>query len=250
MKGQLNQLIHLQEIDTQLIQITAKKSDQPRKLEEARRPVQDTQKSLEQTRSKVEGASKKKREKEQDLQAQEGQVEKLKSRQAQIKTNKEYHALLQELESAKEAIGRLEEALLLLMEELDNQGKVLTQHEQSLIEAETAYRSIEGELLEEAKQLDETISKLEAERNEAIGQLDAKLRQKYEQIKQVSKNIVVVPIINGSCGGCHTNLPPQLVAEVKLEAELLSCSYCHRILYWKVPTDKADNPTAASSVPT
>jgi predicted nucleic acid-binding Zn-ribbon protein len=37
---------------------------------------------------------------------------------------------------------------------------------------------------------------------------------------------------NGNCGGCHLNLPPQVVHNAKTGGSLTSCDYCGRILYF------------------
>ena len=37
----------------------------------------------------------------------------------------------------------------------------------------------------------------------------------------------------GNCGGCHLNIPPQIQHDAKKSAEVVSCSYCGRILYWE-----------------
>ncbi len=238
MKGQLESLIRLQENDTQFGLTSHKKASHPKQLEEAQRPLLAAQKDLEKTRATLEAVSKTKRGKEGDLQAQEEQIEKLKGRQSSIKTNKEYHALLQEVEAANQAKGHLEEALLLLMEESDNQNRKVHEHEQLVKEAENNFKSKERELAAEAVHLDETISKLESERVEIAKQLEGNLLRDYEHLKPMRKDLVVVPVVQGACGGCQMTLPPQLVAEVKLETEIHTCSYCHRILFYRHPAEQ------------
>ncbi|MBI4838497.1 MAG: hypothetical protein HY806_05025 [Nitrospirae bacterium] len=31
--------------------------------------------------------------------------------------------------------------------------------------------------------------------------------------------------------GCHTNIPPQLFNDIKDNDDILTCCYCHRMLY-------------------
>jgi uncharacterized protein len=247
-KGQLNHLIRLQEIDNQLSQSTARKSNQPLQILEARRPLETAQERLNQARAVLESASKTRRDKERDLQSQEEHITKLKSRQTDIKTNKEYQALLQELETAKQAKGQLEEELLLLMEEMDKESVNLRQYEQTFKQAEEVFRSKEQALADEAQELDGTIRKLESDRATAVEQLDRKIRTNYERLKREGKGLAIVPIIGGTCGGCHMNIPPQLVAEVKVETEMHSCSYCHRILFWETPSSPSGDPDAVKSM--
>ena len=249
MSEQLEYLIRLQEIDTQLSAIKSEKDHQPIQLENAQRPLQVAQMAVEQAKVALDAASKTKREKEQDLQTQEEHIEKLKARQSAIKTNKEYQAHLQEVEAARQDRGRLEEELLLLMEELDNYKKQAIQQEQVVKATELELQSKERELAQQALQLDQAQAKLSAERDGVLKQIPEKLLRDYERLKSIRKDLAVVPILHGSCGGCHMNLPPQLVAEVKMEEQIHTCSYCHRILYRPHPAEQAGKPVEVNPFP-
>jgi uncharacterized protein len=231
-KGQLEHLVGLQEIDTQLNLTKAEKDRHPLQLENVKRPLLTAQKALEQAKGNLETTSKIKKEKERDLQIQEENIEKLKARQSTIKTNKEYQAYLQELETARQEKGHLEDELLIQMEEMDNLNKHLSGQEQLVKTAELEFQSKERELSRHAIQLDEAITKLDAERTTVLKQIEEKLLRDYERLKTMRKDLAVVPILHGSCSGCHMNIPPQLVAEVKLDEQIHSCSNCHRILFW------------------
>lgn len=242
MSGQLEYLIRLQEIDTQLSAIKSEKDRQPLQLENAKRPLQVAQIAHEQAKAAIDSASKVKRQKEQDLQAQEEHIEKLKARQSEIKTNKEYQAHLLELSAARQNKGHLEEEWLLLMEELDNDSKEVIQQEQAARAEELELKSKEQELAQQAIQLDQAQARLLAERAELLKQIQESLLRSYERLKSIRKDLAVVPILHGSCGGCHMNLPPQLVAEVKMDEQIHTCSHCHRILYRPHPIERAGKP--------
>jgi uncharacterized protein len=248
LKGQLDQLIRLQEIDSHLGQTGNQKANHPHQVEVARGPLTAAEKELEKARAAMEAASKTKRDKERDLQAQESNIEKLKSRQTEIKTNKEYQALLHELESSKQVKDRLEEELLLLMEELDTEGAKVKKEEAAVKALEVEFNKKEAELSGEASRLNEVLAKLESERAEVAGQLDQNLLETYSRLKSTRKDLAVVPVIGEICGGCHMNIPPQLVAEVKLEAEIHKCSYCHRILFFREPAGSNPAPSPSASL--
>jgi len=248
LKGKLDLLIQLQEIDLHLGQAGSQKANHPLQLEVARGPLTAAEKELETARAAMEAASKTKRDKERDLQAQESNIEKLKSRQTDIKTNKEYQALLHELESAKQVKGRLEEELLQLMEELDTEGGKVKKEEEAVKRLEAEFKKKEAELAGEASRLNQELEKLESERAEVANLLDENLLRNYTRLKSTRKDIAVVPVIGETCGGCHMNIPPQLVAEVKLEAEIHNCSYCQRILYARQPAESKSSPSPSATV--
>jgi predicted nucleic acid-binding Zn-ribbon protein len=245
----LDHLIRLQDIDTQLVQIQTEKGRQPEQLEGAKRPLQMAQAELDQAKAAMGSALKNKRSKEQDLQTHEEHIEKLKARQSEIKTNKEYQAHLQELATAQQDKGRLEEALLLLMDELDAYQKRVGEEERVVKEREAELRIKEQELMQQSAGLDQAQAKLLADRAELIKKIPEKLLRDYERLKTARKDLAVVPILHGSCGGCHMNIPPQRVAEVKAGDHILTCSQCQRILYWPHSNEQSAGPLEVNPAP-
>ncbi len=248
MKFELERLIRLQAIDTQISQASGTISDHPQQLENARGPLQAAQNEIEKARKAVESASAHKRDKEGDLQTQEDKISKLKSRQSDIKTNKEYHALLLEIETAQKVIGIIEDELLNLMEVLEIENKKVLDQDTLVEEVEKIYQAKEAELAKESAVLNEATSKLKEKREETCKGLEESLLSQYEKLRSMRKDLAVVPIIGESCGGCHMNIPPQLVAEVKTDESILSCSYCFRILYSQQSLDHPQTPGETNSL--
>ena len=242
MKGQLENLVHLQEIDSRFSLTQNQKAQQPIEVEKAQMPLQTAQKALAQAKAALESTAKIKRGKERELHIQEEQIEKLKARQSDIKTNKEYQAHLREIEKAQQEKSHTEDELLILMDESDQEAQRALEQEQSIQVAEKAFRSKENELAQYTIQLDELITKLEADRSGILKQIDEKLLRNYNRLKSTCNDLAVVPILQGSCGGCHMNIPPQLIAEVKSQEKILTCSYCHRILYQPESIQRPEPP--------
>jgi hypothetical protein len=44
--------------------------------------------------------------------------------------------------------------------------------------------------------------------------------------------LALVPLVSDACGGCHRRLPPQVINQVYLKADLVTCESCNRILYF------------------
>src|ERR1039458_4742700 len=72
---------------------------------------------------KSETLQKKKREREKSLEDIQEKIKKMKGRTTDIKTNKEYQAHLREIESSEKEIGKIEEEILVIMEDLDRTVK-------------------------------------------------------------------------------------------------------------------------------
>lgn len=235
-KEQLVLLIDLQTLDSRINQLKDRKLSIPQAMEEARQRLETVKSRWMVVKNEAEEVQKNRREKERDLEVQEEKIEKLKNRTTEIKTNKEYQAHLLELETAQKVKDQTEEALLLLMEQGDTLKARLSQQEALLAQAEKQFQEECQKLSAEAVQIEEDLKQLELQRQGFGSKIEKKLLQDYSQLKEIRKDLAVVPIKDGTCLGCRLQLPPQLVAEVRRNEKILTCSNCHRILYWPAST--------------
>ena len=56
---------------------------------------------------------------------------------------------------------------------------------------------------------------------------------KYERIRDLKNGVGIVNISDGTCGGCHMELPPQIINNTKTGNGITVCERCSRILYIK-----------------
>lgn len=232
MKEQLGYLVEIQGIDKTISDLKEKKRRLPEIIEEAKKSFEDAKGNLERAKAELERLIKERRGKERELEAHEDKITKLKNRLSEVKTNKEYQAYLIEIETANKERGNIEEEVLTIMESLDSKGMDVEEEEKLLSEEEK-------KLNIEIKRLDAEIEKINKELGELTSvhlslseRIEKPLLNNYTHLKEIRKDIAVVPISNGACLGCLLQLPPQLVAEAKKNEKIMTCSYCHRILYW------------------
>ncbi len=83
---------------------------------------------------------------------------------------------------------------------------------------------------------------LEAERDEALrvreasaAQLDKPLRARYDRLRRTRTNDVVVPLVGGACGGCHTTVPMNRRSQIRSGQVVDACEACGAILYPSEP---------------
>jgi len=161
---------------------------------------------------------------------------------SEVKTNKEYQALLSEIDTMKGANSRIEEEILQVMDEIDEVKKDLSRREK---EMGSTLEKIEGE----RKKLQEKITRGEeawnagVERREALSkQIESKLVKLYHTLKEKRQGVGVVSVRNETCQGCFVNVPPQLFIEVQKNNALVRCPHCNRILFWEGDRDRKRNP--------
>jgi len=65
------------------------------------------------------------------------------------------------------------------------------------------------------------------------GAVEPSLVRRYEKLRATRKGVALAAVSkDGSCMACRLHIEPQIVAEVKRADNILTCSYCQRILYW------------------
>ena len=232
MNPQLPPLIELQTLDLRIQEITEQHRKTPILLDAAETPLREAQLQMKQSATALETSSKERRDRERDLEAHESQVDKLRARLTELKTNKEYQAHLFEIEMANKKKGEIEEHILILMERVEQQQQAAKDAKARAAELEQVYQGEKQRLESQAAVLRSELTGLEKKRAELAKAVDPTLLTRYNKLK-VSRKDALAPVRNGICHGCRLQLPPQLVAEVKRSDALLSCSYCHRILYWE-----------------
>ncbi len=231
MKEQLTLLIQLQTLDLKRQKDKEMLVDFPEKLKTAEKPLLDLRAEIEQAQNSLGTLGKERREKEIGLQIIEDRILKLKLRLTELKTNKEYHAHLQEIASARKEKSETEDHLLVSMENSDLLKKELTEKEAILLEEEQAFSEIQKKLQAEMDQISSAAESTEAERCNISENISKSLLGAYKRLFQNCKGLAVVPVRGHTCTGCNFSLPPQLIAEVKMQGKVLTCNYCHRILY-------------------
>ena len=239
MNFQLSLLVQLQQLDLKLHDLEKQRQQIPQRLQTAQTPVEQARKRAEDLKALLETIAAERRSSEDDLSAHESHVHKMRGRLNELKTNKEYQAHLFEIELANKKKDALEERVLLAMERGEEKRKELDEVEQLL---QTLTQTLEQEKVELevlAGKLTDEITQIEQEKNGLLPSLEKRVYHRYSTLKSSLKLVVVATVQGETCQGCQLQIPPQLVASVKRADQLLTCPYCHRILYYEAGLHEA-----------
>ena len=155
-------------------------------------------------------------------------------RMNRVRTERELRANEGEVADLRDQIGELEEAQLGVMqrvEEIEGRLEVLRTEQKQLEEADHRQVSEEAERVEALRR---ELADAQEERSSIADQLEARIRQRYEQVFKRRGGYAVVEVRGGSCAGCHMHIPPQTVIEIMKSGALRVCPSCQRILYAQV----------------
>ena len=233
MREQLELIWELQKIDLDLKAIKADRDRHPKEMKRLDEREKIEKEKVQKEREKVESLEKERRQKEGLLNTEMDKVKRTKERMFEVKTNKEYQAILSEIEAIEEASSRGEEEVLRLMEEIDELKKNLAKREK---EVAINLEKIEGERkgIQEKIARGDAVWKKQMERREILTkQIESDLSKLYDTLKERRQGLCVVTVKQGTCQGCFVNIPPQMFIEVQKTNAIVRCPHCSRILYWE-----------------
>jgi predicted nucleic acid-binding Zn-ribbon protein len=230
-KEQIGLLIAIQAIDSQIYALSREKASMPGRIKSIDEMLELKKTGIKQAEENLKNIQLKLKEKEVILQQKEEQIKRLQTQLYALKTNKDYSTMLTEIEGIKADNSLTEEDIIKFMDEIDLAKKKISE-EKELFKAEEANAQKEKERTNaRAREIEAGLSELNEKRNNITPNIEKQVLSRYEKILKNKDGLAIVHIKDGSCGGCHMNLPPQVISDVKLREDIVICGSCLRILY-------------------
>jgi predicted nucleic acid-binding Zn-ribbon protein len=157
-----------------------------------------------------------------------------------VKTQREYSAILQEIDLVTAQSRELEEQILVEMESQE-------EAENAVAELSTAFESLDAQYAEAAAQweIDKPGVAQQAESTRAHvaelrEEIPASSRLLFERVRERTKGTTLAEVLTidrskgpnmWHCGVCHYNVRPQSVVDILNHGSLILCDSCKRILF-------------------
>ena len=232
-------MIDLQKSDSDAARIRMKKKEIPEHIARLDTAFQTLQKKIDDFRAHLEDLRKQHREKEDKLKKGQDGLKKAKERLETVKNNKEYQAILKEIDNIEKKNGDAESEIIALFDTIDKENGELKQREKEFVEETGVYQADRDSLEMEMKSLDEGIAECQERNGRIRSSLAEDLIRKYEAIRNLHKGVAVVSVWKEVCNGCNMNIPPQMYNELQSTTVLMSCPHCNRIIYWQNQEENA-----------
>ena len=241
-RDQLELLTALQEIDDRLRLLRREQQALPLRLKDPEREHGEAAHELKSVQAEIDRNERLQHDLEMDLQSTQDALTKIERKLREVKTNKEYSAVLTEIDAGKQHIDSVEDRLLQLMEHAEQKRQMKLLREQRVQVAHEALQE-QGYAVKEASEVldQEIVAEQEKRRQTAVG-LRAELLHVYEKLSVQHDRSVVVHLRNGTCGGCHLKVLPQLVSDIRLQESLHTCPHCRLILLWPKECTQTESP--------
>ena len=149
-----------------------------------------------------------------------------------IKSNKEYQAVLTEIEDLKRQIAKLEDSMIKLLFDQEEAEKHLAD-DRNAWEEEKSRLKEEKQALDEERRREETrLSALDEEWHKIAENASRPLLDKFLEVRgRVSGGKAVAEVRDYVCQGCFMNIPAQMYNELHTTNILRFCPFCNRIIF-------------------
>jgi predicted nucleic acid-binding Zn-ribbon protein len=234
----LQRLIEVQNLDVQIMEIDRKCKELPARLQELDQNSTYAQSRLASLKENLERNLTDRKRLEQLLEQERQRSQKLEARLLEVKTNREYQAVLAEIAQSKTTCRGFEDQILDLMEQIESLSQEVARREaesrELLVKTENEKKELEKRVAVDERNR----SKWSTRREELSREISPAILDRYERIRQRRNGVAVVAAQDSICTGCSMKIPPQMYIELQKNqnSDLIFCPSCQRILFW----EKAD----------
>ncbi|MDD4908835.1 MAG: C4-type zinc ribbon domain-containing protein [Candidatus Omnitrophica bacterium] len=231
LKDQITKLVQLQGIDKEIYGLRDEKESKPAELQKLEAFLEEKKKTLADAEKEMQNLLKAKKDQEIELGTKEEATKKLQSQLYQLKTNKDYAAMLQQIGGSKADASRIEDRILEILDKIDAQKSRVEQEKKTLQEEEKKIGGEKGKVQARVKEIEEKLAQLQISRDKLQPGIDHKILSRYEKVMLNRGGIGIAPVKNDMCGGCNMFVPAQTINLIKMYETMITCEMCQRILY-------------------
>jgi len=230
-RQQIELLIELQDKEIQASKIESVLKKLPAKLDEMSAGLKEFESSIETKQAALSELKKSYRTSEMDVQTHQSRIKKRDEQLRSVKTNKEYQAILKEIEDIKAIVSKIDDATLDLLEKIDLAEKEVHAKKDEYKRAKEAVDLDKAELEKEAAEEKKQLDLLNSEKDRLSELVEPELFSQYRFIKSITGSVAIAEVKDAVCLGCNINIPPQMYNELHRGNELKNCPHCQRLLY-------------------
>lgn len=255
MQQDLKAILDIQELDMKMIRLMRLKKERLKEIEHIDSLRQELHKQQADKQEEISELNRNIINQESKISEIKERIKKLETKQNTVKKVDEFNALTQEMTSSERERIATEQIASDLIDKRNLEEEILGKIKESLTQSEESSRTLENEIRESIRLINQEGSELKVTRDELVKSADPEIMRIYQRLLNNKKDRVVVPIENRTCSGCHISLTAQHENLVRKGERLTFCEHCSRIHYWHAPeevegtgTTKRRRRRAAASV--
>jgi predicted nucleic acid-binding Zn-ribbon protein len=233
----LNGLIKLQSVENQLRAAKGKLSRCRRNVIIQENQVRTLQNALEAKKEEIQLTKVQCDRLELELKSKDEAISKLRAALNSAKTNKEYAALLTQLNTTKADNSKLETQILGLMKDIEADETECEDISKQIDEQKQQLEQIRTEAEQKAEKHQAEIEEIQVEWNQVAQTIPAESLEIFKRVAETYDGQAVAVVEqqqgktgNYSCGGCFMNIAAEFVNLLMTKDDIIRCPNCTRII--------------------
>jgi len=232
MNATVEALLVLQERDVRVAQLGAELENLPRQIATVEGELATRTARFDELKNKTRQIEADRKKLDLEVQSKQSAIARYKSQQQQTRKNEEFAALSHEIEHAEKEISALEDSELELMEAYDKGQATVAEGQKELAQHQEKAKQKKADLEKRIAVVTAELATAQEKQAAAEQAVEEGSLSRYRRILKSKKDIAIVPIRAGACGGCHMKLTTQTVISAKGAEDLTACENCGRLVYW------------------
>jgi uncharacterized protein len=234
MNPDLEKLVRLHHVDTELKRVLSDLGAIPRHRQEIDDRLARDRSHLDAAKAALEGSQKARKQNEASVQDLEAKRSKYKGQLMDVKTNKEYTAVLHEIEGVERDIKAREDLILEEMEKAEALSQDVKREETDFKAVEADAKREKGELEARTATLGALSQRLGKEHDEVAASVPEELLALYTRVAK-QRGTGVAEAREGMCQSCHVRMRVQIWVEVRKNDQIFQCESCARVMFYDPP---------------
>jgi predicted nucleic acid-binding Zn-ribbon protein len=148
-----------------------------------------------------------------------------------VRNPKEASTLMAELDLARSVVAKEESDWVRSADSVTHAQFKAAEEERNVAAAVEGQQPEREALAARRAGLEAELAGARQEREESASRLERSLRVKYERLRKARSGQIIVPLLGGSCGSCHTTIPLNRRSQIRAGTVLDTCEVCGAILY-------------------
>lgn len=168
----------------------------------------------------------------------EAEVAKYRAALNTSKNQKEYSAVLTQLNTYKADTSKVEERVLTLLTQIDEKKKQLESIREELGKEEAKLKDFDAEVQDARSRSKDRMDKLTAQRKEAAASVPPKALEMFNRVAKGNDGEAMAAVVRThprrqeyACEGCNMSITIEQVNSILSRDEAVLCNVCGRILY-------------------
>jgi predicted nucleic acid-binding Zn-ribbon protein len=234
MNPDLEKLVRLHHVEADLKRTESDLAEIPRLRQEVEDRLARDRSHLDAARAALAGSQKARKEHEGSVTDLKAKLSKYKGQLMEVKTNKEYTAVLHEIDGVEREIKARDDLTFGEMEKEEALAQEVKREEADFKAVEADAKKEKAELDARAASLGVEAERLRKDRDAVAASVPEEALALYTRVAK-QRGTGAAEARDGVCQACHVRMRLQIWVEVKRNEQLFQCESCSRVLYYEPP---------------